>query len=861
MTMQEPYNAKTIEVKWQKKWQNKNLFKANSENKNKNYYVLEMFPYPSGKIHMGHVRVYSLGDVLARYKRAKGYNVLHPMGWDAFGMPAENAAFENKIHPATWTKNNIDSMRTQLKAMGLSYDWELEFATCDPPYIKAQQKIFLDLYKNNLAYRQEAWANWDPIEQTVLANEQVINGKGWRSGATVQRKKLPQWFFRITKYADDLIDSLGQLENWSEQVKTMQKNWIGRSEGIKLEFQLDKSLCKSAEIDKIEVYTTRPDTIFGASFIALAPDHPISRNLYSGNKDISEFIDECNEVGTSEQAIEKVEKKGIDTKLKVYHPFLPSVYLPVYIANFVLMSYGTGAIFGVPAHDQRDLDFANKINLPVKVVVESDNTITNKAYTGPGKIINSEFLNGLSSTEAKKKIIELSKKLNIGKITTQYRLHDWCASRQRYWGCPVPIILCESPKCGIIPVPDKELPVLLPQDVSFDKIGNPLDHHMKWKNVSCPKCGKPAKRETQTFDTFVDSAWYPLRYTSPKYDEPIEKAEMEKWCPVQQYIGGIEHAILHLLYARFFHRALKDLNYINFKEPFSGVFCQGMVCHKTYQGPDGWLYPEEIYRKGNKIFRTSDNAPVKVGRSEKMSKSKKNIIDPLSIIEQYGADTARLFILSDSPPERDLDWSESGVEGTWKFLRRLWNHFKQKEFSVKKELKTINLSQEAFMLRQEVHQLIKLTSENYESFRFNSAVANIRKLSNILFDKDNYSNKYEKDVPEIITEGWESFLIMLAPITPHIAEELWKIMGNKGMICSKLWPSYDKSILKLDSLIIPIQINGKLKNTISIKKSEKGDKEAIISKVKEIENIKRILVDKTPKKIIFIPGKVINIVI
>ncbi len=856
MTIQKPYNAKTLEMKWQKKWNNLNLFKAKEERKKKNYYVLEMFPYPSGKIHMGHVRVYSLGDALARYKRARGYNVLHPMGWDAFGMPAENAAFENNIHPAIWTKNNIDNMRTQLKAMGLSYDWDLEFATSDPLYIKCQQKLFLDLFKKDLAYRQEAWANWDPVEQTVLANEQVIDGKGWRSGVIVERKKLPQWFFRITKYADDLIDNLDNLDNWSEQVKTMQKNWIGRSEGLKLEFQTNQK-----KHNTIKVYTTRPDTIFGASFIALAPDHPISKALSIKDSDISSFIDECNKIGTSEEAIEKIEKRGIDTKIKVIHPFLPHVQLPVYIANFVLMSYGTGAIFGVPAHDQRDLDFANTMDLPVRVVVQNNLKITNVAYAGPGKIINSEFLNGLSSTEAKNKIIELTEKRKIGTKSIQYRLHDWCASRQRYWGCPVPIILCDNSKCGIIPVSEEDLPVLLPEDVSFEKTGNPLDHQLSWKNVTCPKCGQPAKRETQTFDTFVDSAWYPLRYTSPKYNKPIEKKEMEKWCPVNQYVGGIEHAILHLLYARFFHRALKDLGYINFKEPFSGLFCQGMVCHKTYLGPDGWLYPEETYKKGDKIYRITDNEPVKIGRSEKMSKSRKNIIDPLSIIEKYGADTARLFILSDSPPDRDLEWSENGVDGAWKFLRRLWTYFNQKDFSLKTKSNKKDLSEKALNFKREIHSLIKLTTENYDSFRFNSAIANIRKLSNLLYAIDDNSNKNDADLMNIVTAGWKDFLIMLSPITPHITEELWKTMGHDKMVSNYPWPNYDQSIIDMNALTIAIQVNGKLKNTININKSEKDKKELIIAKVKEIDNISDLLANKKPKKIIFIPGKVVNIVI
>ena len=860
MTTSEPYNAKNIEEKWQKVWNKRNIFKAKNKNSDKNYYVLEMFPYPSGKIHMGHVRVYSLGDVLARYKRAQGFDVLHPMGWDAFGMPAENAAFENNIHPAEWTKKNINSMRNQLKAMGLSYDWDLEFASCDPLYIKCQQKIFIDLFKNDLAYRKEAWANWDPIEQTVLANEQVIDGKGWRSGVTVERKKLPQWFFRITKYADDLIDNLENLSNWSEQVKIMQKNWIGRSEGVRLKFEIDNKTHKDLYGHSVDVYTTRPDTIFGASFLAIAPDHPISKILSKNNKAIAKFILDCNQVGTSEEALEKVEKKGIYTNIKVKHPFEPNETLPVYIANFVLMSYGTGAIFGVPAHDQRDLDFAKKLNLPIKIVVESDNKIINEAYTGPGNIINSKFINGLSSEDAKKQIIEKCVKMSIGERSTQYRLHDWCASRQRYWGCPVPIILCESPECGIIVVPDEELPVLLPDNVSFDKVGNPLDYHKEWKNVKCPNCGKDAQRETQTFDTFVDSAWYPIRYTSPKHKEPVEKKEAEKWCPVHQYVGGIEHAILHLLYARFFHRALKELDYINYSEPFSGLFCQGMVTHKTYKGPKGWLYPEEIYKKGENYYHVKDNYKVEEGRSEKMSKSRKNIIDPLSIIEKYGADTARLFILSDSPPDRDLDWSESGVEGSWKYLKRLNTFFKNKDFSNNKIIPNEALSKEALNLKKEIHSLIKLTTENFDTFRFNSAVANIRKLSNLILENDKKTSEYN-DINNVIQEGLRNFLIMISPITPHLAEELWSIMGQKEIICLEPWPSYDEFLIEEETIVLPIQINGKLKNTIKISNNEINQKDFILGKIKQIPNIKSILINTKPKKIIFIPGKVINIVI
>ena len=861
MSTHKPYIAKNIEKKWQEEWQKNSVFKASSDSDKTNYYVLEMFPYPSGKIHMGHVRVYTLGDVLARYKRCSGYNVLHPMGWDAFGMPAENAAFENKIHPAIWTKQNIDNMREQLKAMGLSYDWDLEFATCDPLYIECQQKIFLDFYKNNLAYRKEAWANWDPVDQTVLSNEQVIDGKGWRSGAKVERRKLPQWFFKITEYADDLIDSLDKLSNWSNQVKIMQKNWIGRSEGLKLKFKIEKNPNNNIKAENIEVYTTRPDTIFGASFVAIAPDHPITKSLSKNNPDLEKFIAECNQIGTSEEALEKAEKKGFNTSIRVLHPLEDNQYLPVYVANFVLMSYGTGAIFGVPAHDQRDLDFANKLKLPIKIVVRDKNNkdgqIDNVAFIGEGEIINSGFLNGMNINDAKKHVMDLAEKKGIGKRSKQFRLHDWCASRQRYWGCPVPIILCDN--CGIVPVPDSELPVLLPEDVTFDKIGNPLDHHKEWQTISCPECSKPAKRETQTFDTFVDSSWYALRYPSPKSKEPIEKNEMHKWSPPDQYVGGIEHAILHLLYARFFNRGLKKTNYVDFDEPFKGLFCQGMVCHKTFKGPDGWLEPEEIKFKDNKAFMKSNNQEVTIGRSEKMSKSKKNIVDPMSIIDKYGADTARMFMLSDSPPDRDLDWSESGVEGCWKYLKKIWTYFHNYNLPEENFSILTKANEEHNKIRRDIHLCIKNTTDSIESFRYNSAVASIRKLSNILI---NINNKEKNSILEqIILEGWQSYLIMLSPITPHIAAELWKFINPSSSILIQKWPKINVALLKEQKLIMAVQINGKLKNTIEIDAAEISNKVLQENKALSLSNIQKTLINNEPKKIIVIPGRVINIVI
>ena len=861
MTVHKPYDAKSIEKQWQDKWHKENVYQTSENSDKKNYYVLEMFPYPSGKIHMGHVRVYTLGDVLARYKRATGHNVLHPMGWDAFGMPAENAAFENKTHPAIWTKLNIDNMRSQLKAMGLSYDWKLEFSTCDPLYIECQQKIFLDFLKNNLAYRKDAWANWDPIDHTVLSNEQVIDGKGWRSGAKVERKKLPQWFFKITEFADDLVDSLDKLDNWSNQVKVMQRNWIGRSEGLKLKFKISENSISSKKIDFIEVYTTRPDTIFGASFVAIAPDHPLSKGLANNNKDLQKFITECNQIGTSEEALEKAEKKGFNTQIKVSHPFVEGEYLPVYIANFVLMSYGTGAIYGVPAHDQRDLDFANKLGLPIKRVVESknieENQITNIAYTGNGNIINSKFLDGMDIIEAKNHIIKISEDNNIGESSKQFRLHDWCASRQRYWGCPVPIILCDD--CGIVPVPNSELPVLLPEDVTFEKPGNPLDYHEKWNTVDCPKCGKSAKRETQTFDTFVDSSWYALRYPSPKSKDPIDKEQMIRWSPPDQYVGGIEHAILHLLYSRFFNRALKETNYVDFDEPFKGLFCQGMVCHRTYKGPDGWVEPENIIFKDNKAFQKSDMQEVEIGRSEKMSKSKKNIVDPMSIINTYGADTARLFMMSDSPPERDLDWSINGVDGCWKYLKKIWAHLHNYSFNEENLKVLIKANEKENNVRREVHLCIKATTESIDTFRYNSAVASIRKLSNILLSYK--TNSGEEIIEQIILEGWKSFIIMMSPITPHISAELWQVIDKNSSLLNQKWPIINKNLLNDKKLVIAVQINGKLKNTIEIEQEDASDKILQKEKALALNNIKNAIINKDPKKIIVIPGKVINIVI
>ncbi|MEP2815745.1 MAG: leucine--tRNA ligase, partial [Alphaproteobacteria bacterium] len=665
------YNVKENEQKWQAAWDDKGCFQVREDNDRPKYYVLEMFPYPSGRIHMGHVRNYTLGDVVARYKKARGFNVLHPMGWDAFGLPAENAAIENKVPPAQWTRENIATMRRQLKTMGLSYDWDRELATCEPGYYRHEQKMFLDFLANGLVYRKESWVNWDPVENTVLANEQVIDGRGWRSGALVEKRQLSQWFLKITDYAEELLKGIETLDRWPDRVRLMQENWIGRSEGAHVRFQFD------GRDGQLDIYTTRPDTLFGASFCAVAANHPLAQELARGNPDLADFVAECNRLGTSEAAIETAEKMGFDTGVKVLHPFIDGHTLPVYVANFVLMDYGTGAIFGCPAHDQRDLDFARKYGLPVLPVVAPKGTdatavtVGDEAFTDDGLLINSDFLDGLAVPDAKSKIIDRLEDMGIGTRAVNYRLRDWGVSRQRYWGCPIPIIHCGD--CGIVPVPETDLPVELPADVDFSETGNPLARHPSWKHVACPTCGKPAERETDTFDTFFESSWYFARFCNPASDAPLDRAAVDYWLPVDQYIGGIEHAVLHLLYSRFFTRALKKCGYLSVEEPFAGLLTQGMVCHQTFKDAAGkWLLPSQVVFDGDAAKHAETGQPVTLGRSEKMSKSKKNVVDPEAIIGAYGADTARLFMLSDSPPDRDLEWTDAGVDGAWRYLNRLW---------------------------------------------------------------------------------------------------------------------------------------------------------------------------------------------
>ncbi|MFD2204894.1 leucine--tRNA ligase [Kiloniella antarctica] len=850
------YNVKETETKWQKAWVDNNSFTVETDTDKPKYYVLEMFPYPSGRIHMGHVRNYTIGDVISRYKKAKGFNVLHPMGWDAFGLPAENAAMARGVHPGKWTYENIAAMREQLQSMGLSIDWEREIATCHPQYYKHEQKMFLDFLKAGLVERKESWVNWDPVDQTVLANEQVIDGKGWRSGAEVEKRKLSQWFFKITDFADELLEGLESLDRWPEKVRTMQHNWIGRSEGARVFFPIVNSG------ESIEVYTTRPDTLFGASFCAVSANHPLADKLSVESADLKSFIAECNKMGTSEEAIEKADKKGFDTGLKVTHPLDPSIELPIYVANFVLMDYGTGAIFGCPAHDQRDLDFARKYNLRVTPVVlpndeNFDNfSIANEAYTGDGKMINSEFLNGMDSDTAKKTAINHLEETGNGKGTVQFRLRDWGVSRQRYWGCPIPIVYCDD--CGAVPVKAQDLPIELPEDVSFDKPGNPIAHHPTWKHTACPSCGKPAQRETDTFDTFMESSWYFARFCSPRSEDAFERSDVDYWLPVDQYIGGVEHAVLHLLYSRFFTRGLKKCGYLGMEEPFKGLFTQGMICHETYQDTNGaWLSPEEIEKNDDGGYKTLDGSSVLVGPSIKMSKSKKNTIDPADIIGSYGSDTARFFMLSDSPPDRDMEWTESGIDGSWRYTQRLWRLIDTQldQLPAVNTSQPEKISEQAVELRRKVHKAIAGISENIESFRFNAAVAKIYELTNYIVQfkiqtsNDNWA----------LRESFEILVRIISPMMPHIAEELWNRLGHSQMLVNVAWPTADEKLIIANTITLPVQVNGKLRANITmpVDASEDDIKSAATTE----EAVQRAIGDKKVRKIIVVKNRIVNVVI
>ena len=843
------YDFKTTESKWRAVWEEKKTFEVSEDPDRPKYYVLEMFPYPSGRIHMGHVRNYTLGDVVARYKRAQGFNVLHPMGWDAFGLPAENAAAEHGVHPAAWTRDNIAAMRDQLRAMGLSYDWSREVATCEPDYYRHEQAMFLRFWEKNLVYRRESWVNWDPVEHTVLANEQVIDGKGWRSGAPVEKRQLSQWFLRITAYADDLLKSLETLDRWPDRVTLMQDKWIGRSEGAYVSFEIE------GREDRLRVYTTRPDTLFGASFCAIAANHPLAVAMAKDDKALKAFCEECNRLGTSEAAIESAEKQGYDTGLRVKHPFIEGHVLPVYVANFVLMEYGTGAIFACPAHDQRDLDFARKYGLPVIPVVapkgRADFEIEDEAYTGDGTLVNSDFMNGLDVDAAKALATHRLADMGCGEGAVNFRLRDWGVSRQRYWGCPIPVIHCDA--CGAVPVPRDQLPVTLPDDVVLGEAGNPLERHPTWKNVDCPKCGKPSTRETDTFDTFFESSWYFARYCSPKVDDkPFERAAVDYWLPVDQYIGGIEHAVLHLLYSRFFTRAMKDCGYLSVKEPFAGLLTQGMICHETYKNDAGeWLFPDDAAK------RKESGEKIVVGRSEKMSKSKKNVVDPERILDTYGADTARFFMLSDSPPERDLEWSDAGVEGAWRFVNRLWRLISEPEkaFAPPDAAKPDALGPEADAAHREAHRCVAAVTEDLDKFGFNRAVARIRELANHL---DGLAGDGD-DAAWARRFGYETLIKLAAPMMPHLCEELWNALGRETLLADEPWPSCDESLLESESVTVAIQVNGKKRGTVDLPKDCPKDKAEALALA--VPNVQSAMAGKTPRKVIVVPNRIVNVVV
>jgi len=835
------FDPSVADRRWQVRWAEEGCFAADSDSSKPKTFVLEMFPYPSGRIHMGHVRNYTMGDVIARFRRMQGYEVLHPMGWDAFGMPAENAAMERKVHPGEWTWSNIHAMRDQLKSIGFALDWSREFATCDPAYYGKEQELFLDLFDAGLVYRKESEVNWDPVDMTVLANEQVIDGRGWRSGAPVERRKLSQWFLKITAFADDLLEDLQTLDRWPEKVRLMQENWIGKSRGLQFRFPLAAAV---GEIDNVEVFTTRPDTIFGASFVALAADHPIATALAKTDSKAAEFIAECKAGGTSAAEIETAEKKGYPTGLEVIHPLDAAWRLPVYIANFVLMDYGTGAIFGVPGHDQRDFEFAKQYHLPIRRVVASSTDaasepIGEEAESAPGIAVNSSFLDGLPTEQAAARIIRQAEEEGWGRGTVQYRLRDWGVSRQRYWGTPIPIIHCE--RCGAAPVPRDQLPVTLPDDIDFETPGNPLARHPSWSKVSCPNCGGAATRETDTLDTFVDSSWYFIRFASQPPDRPFDRAEAEKWLPVDQYIGGVEHAILHLLYARFWTRALQRLGQIGIAEPFKGLFTQGMVTHETYRAGDGsWLSPDEVRRQGDDWVHIENGAPVTPGRVEKMSKSKRNTVDPEPILEKYGADAVRWFMLSDSPPERDLEWSEAGIEGASRFVQRVWKLANSAAGSGDGE-------DEA--LRRKLHRTIAAVGDAIDGLQFNKAVAQLYELTTAI----------EKSRPSATrTAAERTLLLLIAPMAPHLAEECWALLGEAGMIADAAWPEFDPELLIDEEVTLAVQVNGKLRDTVTAPRGL--DRAAVEALALASGKVQRQLAGASPRKIIVVPDRLVNIV-
>ncbi|SDP40492.1 leucyl-tRNA synthetase [Phyllobacterium sp. YR620] len=868
----ERYNPRVAEKHWQRVWNDARLFETNNDDPRDPYYVLEMFPYPSGRIHMGHVRNYAMGDVVARYKRAKGFNVLHPMGWDAFGMPAENAAMQNKVHPKTWTYQNIATMRDQLKSMGLSLDWSREFATCDVEYYHRQQMLFLDFVEKGLVTRKSSKVNWDPEDMTVLANEQVIDGRGWRSGALVEQRELTQWFFKITDFNEELLGALDGLDQWPEKVRLMQRNWIGKSEGMLIRWALDKQSHVEGE-SEVEVYTTRPDTLFGASFIAIAADHPLAKKAAENNAALAQFNEECRHAGTSVVALETAEKKGFDTGLRVMHPFDPEWKLPVYVANFVLMDYGTGAIFGCPSGDQRDLDFANKYGLPVVPVVMPKDAdaatfqITETAYVDDGVMINSRFLDGMSPAEAFDEVARRLEKQTVGnrpqgERKINFRLRDWGISRQRYWGCPIPMIHCDD--CGVVPVPKADLPVKLPDDVEFDRPGNPLDRHPTWRHVNCPQCGKPARRETDTMDTFVDSSWYFARFTAPWAEEPTEPKVANHWLPVDQYIGGIEHAILHLLYSRFFTRAMKVAGHLDISEPFKGMFTQGMVVHETYKGKDGWVTPADVRVEetdgARRATLIATGEEVEIGSIEKMSKSKKNVVDPDDIIASYGADTARWFMLSDSPPERDVIWTESGVEGAHRFVQRVWRLISEAAETLKTVDAAAATEGEALAISKAAHRTVKAVGEDIEKLNFNKAVARLYELVNTLAPSLQKVAAGEADMATIAAsrEATAMLIAMIAPMMPHLAEECWKALGGADLVAHQPWPSYNETLIIENDVTMPVQINGKKRGDLTIARD--ADQLAVEKATLALDFVKAALNGNSPKKVIIVPQRIINVV-
>ncbi|MDR2645606.1 MAG: leucine--tRNA ligase [Holosporaceae bacterium] len=848
-----PYDFSSVERKWRDFWLKNNSFSANLDPAKKKYYVLEMFPYPSGKVHVGHVRNYALVDIIARFKMASGFAVLHPIGWDAFGLPAENAALKQNCHPKDWTYGNINIMKNQLLSLGISYDWKREFATCDESYYGFQQKIFLAFYKKGLIYRKESEVNWDPVDNCVLANEQVIDGCGWRSGAPVKRRMLPQWFLKITEFADELLAELDNLGGWPEKVKTMQRNWIGKSEGCSIRFKTN--------IEKeIVVFTTRPETIFGATFLAISPDHPLATELATRSEDKKRFIEEFKKGSIAREFIDKQEKIGLDTGIVVDHPFLEKK-LPVYVANFVLMNYGTGAIFATPAHDERDYDFAIKYGLPIERVISSPKGNNELPYLDDGTLVNSDFLNGLKIAEARNVVIKKMCEMGIGKQEIFFRLRDWGVSRQRYWGCPIPMVHCS--KCGIVPLDEKDLPVLLPYDVTFVEAGNPLERHGSWKHTKCPCCGERAVKETDTLDTFFDSSWYFLRFciNNPDNENLLEKLDISHWMQVDQYIGGVEHAILHLLYSRFFSKALTECGFINVREPFANLFTQGMVCSDTYRKENGdWLFPEEVEKNAAGEYRTiAAGEKVVVGHFEKMSKSKKNVVDPDTIVKNYGADALRLFIVSDTPPDKDFLWSNEGIEGCWRFINRVWRLFVYGEScglcAKEADGHIPELAPDIEKLYKDFHLTIKNITDSLEERAMNKVVAFLRDSVNsiyLLLEKieDN------KIVFSIIIRD---LIKLMAPVIPHICEEAWSMLGFEGLVSDNPWPCYQEEYLKIDVINLPVQVNGKLRGTISVGLHDSDD--IVFKKAMQIPAVQNAISGNLLKKKIFVKGKIVNFVV